>query len=207
MQATLNKTKSKSFSIKRRRDLLPGWIKFFIFLFLFLGALGLSMSVVRNIMGSSLGASTIYGLETNVFFSWLGLFINSIMLFKAVVSYGLWMEKDWAVKFGIMDAVFGIIVCTIVMVVLPFVDFEDGINKLNIRFEIFLLVPYLYKLVKIKKEWGNFIEVAPVISTVKENIQNETFTEKTSSVDIKPETENKMEEKIDKEDPSRFMPK
>ena len=43
------------------------------------------------------------------------------MFIKAITSYGLWMEKDWAVKFGIIDAVLGIIVCIVVMAVLPFV--------------------------------------------------------------------------------------
>ncbi|MFV8345552.1 hypothetical protein [Flavobacterium sp. ZB4P13] len=207
MEIILNENLSKSLSTKRRRELIPKWIKFFIFLFLFLGFAGICMLVAKNIMGSDIGNSTIYGLETNLFFSPLGVFINTIMIFKIVVSYGLWMEKDWAVNYGIIDAVFGIIVCFAVMVVLPFVEFKDGLNNLNIRFEIFLLVPYLIKLLKIRKEWESLSGISPVVSTAKEIIQNETFIGKTNYQDKKVETENRIEETINKEDPNRFMPK
>ncbi len=194
---------------KRRRDLLPIWIKPFIFLFLALGILAL-YGIGRNSLGFE-SESTIYGLESYTVFSLMGIFLKSIMLFKAVVSYGLWMEKDWAIKLGIIDAIFGIIVCILVMVVFPFVDFIDGINELNIRFEIFLLVPYLIWLLKIKKEWENFNSEQSLASHTFESKfsapqpvlkVDEVITEK-----VMPEIKTEPTEKIDKEDPRRFMPK
>lgn len=205
METILTENSAKSLSTKRRRELIPIWMKPFIFLFLIFGLLGI-YGIGKNIIGLE-SNSTIYGLESNTVFSLLGVFLKAIMLFKAITSFGLWMEKDWAVKFGIIDAIFGIIVCIIVMVVLPFVDFKDGINELNIRFEIFLLIPYLYQLLKIRKEWESLSGIPQVVSNLKENIQNETFIEKTNHEDKKVEAENKVEEKINKEDPNRFMPK
>jgi uncharacterized membrane protein (DUF2068 family) len=205
METILTENLSKSLSTKRRRELIPIWMKPFIFLFLIFGVLGI-YGIGKNIMGLE-SNSTIYGLESNSVFSLLGVFLKAVMLFKAITSFGLWMEKDWAVKFGIIDAVFGIIVCIIVMVVLPFVEFKDGINALNIRFEIFLLIPYLYQLLKIRKEWESLSGISLVDSNLKEDIRNETFIEKTNYEHKKVEAENKVEEKINKEDPNRFMPK
>lgn len=205
MEIILNKNTANSLSTKTRRELIPIWMKPFIFLFLIFGVLGI-YGIGKNIMGLE-SNSTIYGLESNSVFSLLGVFLKAVMLFKAITSFGLWMEKDWAVKFGIIDAVFGIIVCIIVMVVLPFVEFKDGINALNIRFEIFLLIPYLYQLLKIRKEWESLSGISLVDSNLKEDIRNETFVEKTNDEHKKVEAENKVEEKINKEDPNRFMPK
>lgn len=205
MDTILTENLSKSLSAKRRRELIPIWMKPFIFLFLIFGVLGI-YGIGKNIMGLE-STSSLYGLESNTVFSLLGVFLKTVMLFKAITSFGLWMEKDWAINFGIIDAVLGIIACIIVMVVLPFVSFKDGINKLNIRFEIFLLIPYLYQLVKIRKEWGSLSGISPVVSNLKVNIENETLIEKTNYEDRKVEIENKVEETINKEDPSRFMPK
>lgn len=207
MQTVLKANKVKSISTKRRRNLIPKWIKFFVFLFLFLGVLGAFMLVIRNLMGSEVGASTIYGLETNLFFSPLGILIHAILIFKVVVSYGLWMEKDWAVKFGIIDAIFGLIVCIMVMAVLPFIESKGGKNELNLRFEILLLIPYLYQLLKIRKEWEMWSDIVPVNSTIQENFENKIVFEKINHDDKEVEIENHVEEIIDKEDPTRFMPK
>jgi hypothetical protein len=190
---------------KRRRELIPIWMKPFIFLFLIFGILGI-FGIGKNIMGLS-SSSTIYGLESFTVFSLLGVFLKAIMFFKAITSFGLWMEKDWAVKFGIIDAVFGIIVCVIVMVVLPFVDVKDGINELNIRFEIFLLIPYLYQLLKVRKEWESLNESIETDSNIYESMQNK-FNVEEKIIEVKEiEGENKMEVIINKEDPTRFMPK
>lgn len=201
MKTKLKMNISKNWFAKRRRDLIPIWMKPFIFLFLLFGALGI-YGIVKNTMGIA-SSSSLYGLESFTVFSLLGVFLKGIFFFKALTSFGLWMEKDWAVKFGIIDAVFGIVVCIMVMVVLPFVDFKDGINELNIRFELFLLVPYLYQLLKMKHQWENFNEfVAEEIQPL-ESYQNNSkvIEEDYKEIQIVPE------EKIDKEDPSRFMPK
>lgn len=209
MQTNLNQNSTNSKTIKRRRELIPIWMKPFILLFLIFGILGI-YGIGKNIMGLS-SSSTIYGLESFTVFSLLGVFLTTIMFFKAITSFGLWMEKDWAVKFGIIDAVFGIIVCIVVMTVLPFVDFKDGINELNIRFEIFLLIPYLYQLLKIRKEWENLDATFETEKNILENLNNQQIVEKQIKQveEIKPEnnTVEKVKENMDKEDPTRFMPK
>ncbi|TPG44056.1 hypothetical protein [Flavobacterium pectinovorum] len=207
MQTVLNANKVKNLSTRRRRDLIPKWIKFFVFLFLLLGFLGVCMIFIRTLMGSQIGESTIYGLESTVFFSPLGILIHAILIFKVVVSYGLWTEKDWAVKCGIIDAIFGLIVCITVMVILPFVASKGGKNELNLRFEILLLIPYLYQLLKIRREWEIWSDIVPVNSTVHGNIENKIVIEKINQDEKEIEIENHVEETIDKEDPSRFMPK
>ena len=205
MEARSSAVKSNFSLIKRRRDLIPIWMKPFIFLFLAFGALGI-YGIVNNIMGIE-SSSSLYGLESTTFFSFLGVFLNSIFFFKAITSYGLWMEKDWAINLGIIDAVLGILVCIVVMVVLPFVSYEDGTNKLNIRFEFFLLIPYLYQLIKIKNQWENFNEISkqsviPTASSSPAPIDEKTIPK----VEVV-ETNIFSEPKIDKEDHSRFMPK
>lgn len=200
---------NKNSLLKRRRELIPIWIKPFILLFLALGVLAI-YGIGKNIIGID-SSSTIYGLESFTIFSILGVLLKGIILFKAITSYGLWMEKDWAITFGIIDAVFGIIVCVVVMVVLPFVDFKDSINELNIRFEIFLLIPYLVTLIKIKKKWENFATFqnepsgTNKIVTPKIIIEEKAIVNNNGNNEIEYKTENI--EIIDKEDPSRFMPK
>ena len=191
--------------IKRRRDLIPIWMKPFIFLFLAFGAFGI-YGIIKNIMGIE-SSSSLYGLESTTFFSFLGVFLKSIFFFKAITSYGLWMEKDWAIKLGIIDAVFGIIVCIVVMVVLPFVNYEDGTNKLNIRFEFFLLIPYLYQLIKIKNQWENFHEISEQSAIPTASFSPASIDEKIIPKVEVVETNILIEPKIDKEDHSRFMPK
>ena len=64
------------------------------------------------------------------------------------------------------------------MVVLPFVDVKDGINELIIRFEIFLLIPYLYELLKIRKEWESLNETIKTDSNIYESVQTNLMLRK-----------------------------
>lgn len=187
---------------KRRRDLIPVWMKPFIFLFLLFGITGV-YGIWQNFMGNE-SESSIYGLESFTVFSVLGVFLKCIMFFKAITAYGLWMEKDWAIKFGLIDAISGIIICIGVMVVLPFIELVENVNRLNFRFEILLLIPYLVELIRMRKAWDDPSAVVPNLFPGRPVPSVPTMP----VVPVpSPAVEPKKEEIIDKEDHSRFMPK
>jgi hypothetical protein len=131
----------------RRRKLLPIWIKIFIWIFIVFGALGL-LGFTAALFSANFDAS-FYGLQTNDPSSRTGLFICFLFVFKGIVSLGLWTEKNWAVDLGIIDAILGITVCSATMI-LPFTGSD---MSFSFRLELLLLIPYLIKLLKIRREW------------------------------------------------------
>ncbi|WP_148041207.1 hypothetical protein [Rufibacter immobilis] len=134
----------------RRRDLLPWWIKTFTWLFMLMAAV-VPIGVVMGLMGLSFTMS-LYGFETTNPISPTGIALTLLILFKGVTAYGLWTEKDWAVRLGIIDAIIGLVACGVAMFVLPLVDRSEGF-VLNFRLEPILLILYLLKLQKIKPTW------------------------------------------------------
>ena len=135
-------------SEKKRRDLLTWWIKVFCWFFMLFGLL----SIVCLILGftNTKPLLAFYGFETNEPFSLNGIIVITIGVIKGITAFSLWFEKDFAIKLGKIDAIIGIIICGISMLVLPFV--QDGFN-FNIRLELALLIPFLLKLNKIQNEW------------------------------------------------------
>jgi hypothetical protein len=190
---------------KRRRDLIPVWMKPFIFLFMLFGITSL-YGIWRNIIGND-SETSIYGLEAFTIFSAMGIFLKSIMFFKAITAFGLWMEKDWAIKFGIIDAVFGLIVCIMVMVVLPFVEIVEGVNRVNFRFEVLLLIPYLIQLIRMRKAWDDPEASVPALFPKKSSPIVTTMPATPVPTPAPTVVQPTKEETIDKEDHSRFMPK
>lgn len=160
------------------------------------------------------GEKTIYGMETYESYSFLAILITSILFFKGITAFGMWTEKDWAIKFGIIDAGIGIIVCSFMMFIEPLFESYDENYHLNFRFELLLLIPYLIKCLKIRKPWEEFTEFDyfKMMSRMNEFQTQTVAVEETETeepvaekIDIKEDTA--IEEKIDKEDPRRFMPK
>jgi magnesium-transporting ATPase (P-type) len=137
---------------KRRRKMLPWWIKVFCWIFMLFGLL----SIVCLILGFTniKPALAFYGFETNEPFSLNGLIVITIGILKGITAFALWFEKDFAIKIGKIDAIIGIVLCAISMLVLPL--FQDGFN-ITIRLELALLIPYLIKLNKIQKGWESTI--------------------------------------------------
>lgn len=133
---------------KRRRKLLPWWIKVFCWIFMLFGLL----SFVCLILGFTniKPHLAFYGFETNESFSLKGLIVISVGLLKGFTAFSLWFEKGIAIKLGKIDAIIGIVLCTISMLILPF--FQEGFSA-TIRLEIAVLIPFLIKLNKIQKEW------------------------------------------------------
>lgn len=140
-------------NIISRKKLLPTWIKVFTWIFLVISAF-IPFVFVLGLMGNSVELS-IYGLETNEAFSIFGIIIMMIFLLKGITAIGLLKEKDWAIKLGIFDAVVGIAICILVML-LPI--FNANI-KFMLRLELVVLIPYLLKLLKIQPDWESFVKV------------------------------------------------
>lgn len=131
-----------------RKKLLPLWIKIFSWIFLVIGLL-LPLIIFSGIVMHSFAAA-MYGLETENIYSFEALLLISIYAFKTFTAYGLLKYKDWAVKFGIIDAITGIAICTGVM---GYQIVQD--IKFDFRLELLFLIPYLIKLQKIKTNWKN----------------------------------------------------
>lgn len=135
-------------SLTRRRNLLPTWIKVFLWIFLIAG----SISAILLVAGSLLThvSLSIYGINANHPYSTTGLLICLLFLFKGIVAYGLWFEQDWAPQAAIIDAIIGIAVCLLMMAIIPFVN---QTISFTIRLELIPLYFYLKKMQSIKKTW------------------------------------------------------
>ena len=138
--------------IKRRRKLLPWWIKVFCWIFMFFGL----MSFICLILGFTniKPALAFYGFETNEPFSLTGLIVISVGLLKGITAFALWFEKDFAIKIGKIDAILGIMLCIVSMLAIPFLQETFSIT---LRLELALLIPFLIKLNKIEKTWYGII--------------------------------------------------
>jgi len=131
----------------KRRKLLPLWIKIFIWIFIVFGALGI-LGFIAGLFSARFEAS-LYGMETSEPSSAIGFFICFLFIFKGIVAIGLWTEQDWAVNLGIADAVIGISVCAVMMMMpLANPDFH-----FSFRLELVLLIPFLIKLLNVRPIW------------------------------------------------------
>jgi hypothetical protein len=78
---------------------------------------------------------------------------------KGITGYGLIFEKDWAVKLALADGILGLASCLFVIFTGGFITTTttattNGVwENSHIRFEIFFIIPYIYKMWKIKDEW------------------------------------------------------
>jgi len=130
----------------RRRDLLPTWIKVFIWIFIIMGAF-IPFGFIAGIFGIPFSIS-LYGFGTMNPLSITGLFLTGLFLLKGVVAFGLWTEKEWAVNLAMIDGLIGIILCIAVMIVVPATS-----GGITFRLDLFLLIPYFLKMKSLKSEW------------------------------------------------------
>ncbi len=138
---------------ERRRNLLPVWIKIFLWIFVLFGFLG-PVGLAFGLLGKDFDLS-LYGIETIKPLSVIGVTLISLFALKGLVSFGLWTEKSWAVTLAITDAALGIILCMSVMI-LPLVVENTGLD-FTVRLELIALIPYLNKMINIKEDWKNSI--------------------------------------------------
>lgn len=125
-----------------RRQLLPLWIKIFLWFFLILGCF-VPLGLIASLFYVPFQLS-VYGMTTTNPFSLSGLLIMLIMLYKGYTAFALWTGKKNAVLLAQIDAISGMLVCVIVMVMGP---------GIMLRLELIVLIPYLIKMTKIKSEW------------------------------------------------------
>lgn len=137
-------------TLTRRRNLLPTWIKIFLWFFLIGGAIAAILLMAGSFLTHI--SLSLYGIKANHPYSMIGLLISSLFLYKGIVAYGLWFEQKWAVQAAIADAIIGIAICLIMMVIIPF-TFPN--ISFTLRLELIPLYFYLVKMQKIKKTWEN----------------------------------------------------
>jgi hypothetical protein len=136
------------FTTVRRRDLLPWWIKLFCWFFMLFGVAAI-FCLVLGLLGYSASMS-FYGFETQEPTSPIGLLIIATTLSNGYSAFLLWFEKDYAIGVAKANAIGGIALCVISMIVMPF--FQDGF-KITFRLELVLLIIYYRKLSQIESSW------------------------------------------------------
>lgn len=139
-------------TIHNRTQLLPWWIRCLNWVFLLAGiaapvtfALGLA-GYYYNIR--------LYGLTTNEPLSVTAIGLLVINMLNGITAYGLLTERDWAVNFGIVNALLGIALCVYASAnpgdyPVPGVTFSLS----NIRLELVVLILFLVKLLLIRHAW------------------------------------------------------
>ena len=142
-------------NIKARKKLVPLWVKIFCWIFIVFSIL-VPVAIVFAVVGSNFNIS-LYSLETNDSFSITGICLLLLYLFKGIVAYFILQEKDLAVKLAIIDAVAGILIC-VLMMILPNILLQGNMN-FSFRLEILFLIPYLVKMIKIKPEWEGNVQL------------------------------------------------
>ncbi len=140
----------------RRRKLLPWWVKVFIWIFFLFGAI-VPVVVVMGMMNAPVVLS-FYGIDSNDAFSLTGLCLTGVFALKAVVSFGLWMEKDWGVSVAIADGVLGLVICLYTMGIGPLINSVERFNG-TMRIEPLILVIYLFWLWKVRPSWKRLIKI------------------------------------------------
>lgn len=134
--------------LTRRRDLLPTWIKIFLWIFLIGGAVAAGLLIAGSLITQT--SLSLYGMNANHPYSMTGLLICSLFLFKGIVAYGLWFEQKCAPQAAIADAIIGIAVCLVMMAIIPFM--YPSIS-FTLRLELIPLYFYFKKMQSIKKTW------------------------------------------------------
>lgn len=136
---------------KIKRDLLPIWIKVFLWIFMLMAGV-IPIVLLFSILGLPANLS-LYGISSNTMFSLPGIIITILILYKGFIAFGLWTEKKWAVTHAIIDAIIGLCVCIIVILIPLF--FSSNGFLFSFRIELIPLVLYLNKMKKIKNEWND----------------------------------------------------
>lgn len=129
-----------------RKLLIPLWIKIFAWIFIVFGLIT-PIALIGGIIMHNFALS-LYGLEANTPYSLIGAFVTALFIFKGIVAFGILKREDWAINFGIIDAVLGITICIVVMIY-P----ANAKNPFLFRLELIALIPYLMVLLKIKNKW------------------------------------------------------
>jgi uncharacterized membrane protein (DUF2068 family) len=117
------------------------------------------IGILFGLLGYNFNLS-LYGINTNNPSSLIGVFLLAIFILKGIVALGLWTEKDWAIMLAKIDTYIGIVICSFVMLIYPFL-INNGNFILSFRLELILLIIFLIRLNKITKPWEDIKSVLP----------------------------------------------
>ena len=130
----------------KRREMLPWWIKFFSWVFMVLAVIA-CLTPIQLLFGQVPNLS-FYGFDSAKFFPYSLLVIYLIFILNGLIGYMLWFEKDKAIEWGKICAIFGIVVCVISFLL----TLLDG--QFTFRLEIIALVIFYRKLSNLEYNWG-----------------------------------------------------
>lgn len=133
---------------KRRRKLLPIWVKIFVWLFMITGFIA-PIAILLSLFEISVDLS-LYGLNSKHAVDLPGITIVILFTLKGLSSFGLWFEKKHGVDLAIIDGIIGILFCTSLMIGN---DFYEPYYSGGLRIEILFLIPYLIIMLKIRSSW------------------------------------------------------
>jgi multisubunit Na+/H+ antiporter MnhF subunit len=134
-----------------RRQLLPWWIKFFCWFFMITGLLSIVLMVVTVTTMGLVGVNlemALYGFDAQQG-SLIMLLIFFTFLFNGFAAYMLWLGKKLAIKICLINAIWGMLLCLISMI-LSYYN-----SDFKIRLELVLLILFFIKIKKIKSQWEN----------------------------------------------------
>ncbi len=129
---------------RARRALLPGWIKFFSWLFLLVSA-GVPIAVLTGIVSNTPISFTLFG------FRYVGTFnVQAALLAIAIVgcgstAYGLLWGRSWGLFAGALTGWGGL--------ALSVASIFVSTPGLHLPLEPLLLIPFLIKLSDLRKGW------------------------------------------------------
>ncbi|HEX9699848.1 MAG TPA: hypothetical protein VGD06_10350 [Acidobacteriota bacterium] len=127
-----------------RRALLPLWIKLFSWMFLVFGGLAL----VGLVLGWAVERESefaLFGLEaTERPYDAIPLLVALLLVAHGVAAYGLLSARSWGVIAGLIVASSGVSVCLVTMA-------QQG--GMPFRGELILEVPFVWKLLRLRREW------------------------------------------------------
>lgn len=134
----------------KRRDLLPLWIKAFIWLFIIFWIV-VPVAIIFALLGYDFKMSLL-GLETNRPFSATGIAIIILFIFKGFVAYALWQGKTGAIKLAKADVILSTVICIFAILYSLF----GPVHSFSLRLELIVIFFYHKKISAIQYDWENF---------------------------------------------------
>jgi hypothetical protein len=140
----------------RRKNMLPGWIRFFCWIFAVLCSITVLIEVMA-LLTNLPNSFSVYGLDATSLMSLSGIISILITVLKGTTAISLLAEKDWAVKLGIAEGIVGIIFLIYTMATNNWVDKSFGGLYVSYNFgnviQLFFIIAFLVKMIRIRPSW------------------------------------------------------
>jgi hypothetical protein len=130
-----------------RKKLIPLWIKIFGWIFIVMGVSIILIPFITPFFSIPV-TYELFGLSSQGSpFAPMALLISAIILSHSISAYGLLFGRDWGLIACLITGHIAIAICIFSMLT----SVTSG--AVNLRLELILLIPYVLKLRKIKKQW------------------------------------------------------